>query len=232
MATNHRSPSRQYLISMAWAPGIHGGLVLSTTVFLVMPKALSGTLKVEMYDQEKTGSPLLLRNVALHFFELFDSVVILIKNHSGLALGSHLGCELAARCQTEYSWQHRVFHSVHNSHLLYSCSEKGLLCTTRWSPCCLASPGARKAKLNSRRWSSREADSFVCGIKEFQSWEHICFLDEGQALRVLRSMSYKDQDWALLLSAPVSPVLKKHRPKRAHFIEWNLHQAPENRARE
>lgn len=40
-------------------PGRHGGLVLTTTVLLVMPKSLSGTLKVEMYDQEKIGSLLL-----------------------------------------------------------------------------------------------------------------------------------------------------------------------------
>lgn len=32
------------------SPGTRGGLVLTTTVLLVMPKSLSGTLKVEMYD--------------------------------------------------------------------------------------------------------------------------------------------------------------------------------------
>lgn len=44
---------------MAWTPGTLGGLVLTTTEFPVIPTALSGTLKVEMYDKERTGSLLL-----------------------------------------------------------------------------------------------------------------------------------------------------------------------------
>lgn len=61
-------------------PGMHGDLVMTTVVFLVMPKVLSGTHSVEMYAKRETWffvPPLLLRNVIP---ELLGYVVILIKS--------------------------------------------------------------------------------------------------------------------------------------------------------
>lgn len=67
-------------------------------------------------------------------------------------------------------------------------------------------------------WSSMAGDSFVSWIKEFQSWEYVCFSDQGQALRVLRSkILQRLWLWALLLPASLYWALKEYRNKLNTF---------------
>lgn len=121
----------------------------------------------------------------------------------------------------------------------YSCSEKifivpnsleFLLCDM----ILLASWGLGRQKLNS--WSSMAGDSFVSWIKEFQSWEYVCFPDQGQALQVLGSkILQRLWLWALLLPASIYWALKEYRNKLNTFYwveftpsSWELRKGVNN----